>query len=78
MRRSVARLVIAGAFATVLVALVAGPAGATTVLANDEYKWYYWVAPILAVSFFGVVGLLSLVYYRKVLIPKYRGRRVEE
>ena len=49
-----------------------------TVLADDRYKWFYWIAPILAVSFLGVVALLSAGYIRKVIIPRYRGKRVEE
>lgn len=49
-----------------------------TFLANDEYKWFWWIAPILVVSFLGIVALLSVGYFRKVLLPRYRGRRVEE
>jgi hypothetical protein len=49
-----------------------------TILADDNYKWFYWVAPILVLSFVGIVALLSVSYFRKVLIPRYRGRRVEE
>jgi hypothetical protein len=49
-----------------------------TILADDNYKWFYWVAPILVLSFVGIVALLSVGYFRKVLIPRYRGRRVEE
>jgi hypothetical protein len=48
-----------------------------TLLADSQYQWYYWVAPILAVSLIGVVVLLSVGYVRKVLIPRYRGKRVE-
>jgi hypothetical protein len=50
----------------------------TTVLADAQFKWFYWIAPILAFSFIMVVVMLSMGYARKVLIPKYRGRRVEE
>ena len=49
-----------------------------TFLADDDYKWFYWIAPILFLSFVGIVALLSVGYFRKVLIPRYRGRRVEE
>jgi len=41
-------------------------------------NWYYWVAPILVVSFIGLIAALWGGYIRKVLIPKYRGKRVEE
>ena len=58
-------------------ALTAAPAGATTVLANDKYKWFYWLSFILAASFFLTLIALAIGYARKVLLPKYRGRRVE-
>jgi hypothetical protein len=57
--------------------LAAAPAGATTVLANDKYKWFYWLSFILAASFFLTLVALAIGYARKVLLPKYRGRRVE-
>ena len=46
-------------------------------LADDQYQWFYWLAPILALSFIGIVVMLSIGYVRKVLIPRYRGKRVE-
>jgi hypothetical protein len=52
--------------------------GLVTLLANDDYKWFYWAAPILVISFFGIAAMLSIGYFRKVLLPRYRGRRVEE
>ena len=48
------------------------------VLANEDYKWFWWIAPILAASFILIAIGLSAGYIRKVMIPKYRGRRVEE
>lgn len=48
-----------------------------TVLADSQYQWFYWIAPILFVSFLGLVALLSMGYIKKVLLPKYRGKRVE-
>ena len=45
---------------------------------TDAYKWYYWLGPVLAFSFLAMVLGLTLGYARKVLLPKYRGRRVEE
>lgn len=48
-----------------------------TVLADSQYQWFYWIAPILFVSFLGLVALLSMGYVKKVLLPKYRGKRVE-
>jgi hypothetical protein len=47
------------------------------VLANDQYKWFWWIAPILVVSVLLVIAMLSGGYIRKVLIPRTKGRRVE-
>jgi hypothetical protein len=47
------------------------------VLADEQYQWFYWLAPILALSFLGIAVMLSVGYIRKVLIPRYRGKRVE-
>lgn len=46
-------------------------------LADAKYQWFYWIAPILVISFLGLVALLSTGYVKKVLLPKYRGKRVE-
>jgi hypothetical protein len=48
-----------------------------SVLADSEYQWFYWIAPILAISFIAIVVMLSIGYIRKVLVPRYRGKRVE-
>jgi hypothetical protein len=60
-----------------LVALttLAAPAGAATpVLANDKFKWFYWIGFILAASM--VLWLLATLvgYYFRVIRPKHRGR----
>ena len=47
------------------------------VLANDQYQWFWWIAPILVVGTLLVIGLLSGGYIRTVLIPRVKGRRVE-
>jgi hypothetical protein len=46
-------------------------------LGNEDYQWFYWIAPILAVSFLLVLGGLTMGYIRKVMIPRHKGRRVE-
>jgi hypothetical protein len=48
-----------------------------SILADSQYQWYYWIAPILFLSFLGLVVMLSMGYVKKVLLPKYRGKRVE-
>ena len=48
------------------------------VLANQKYEWFWWIAPLLVLSGLLVIGMLSGGYVRKVLIPRVKGRRVEE
>jgi hypothetical protein len=40
--------------------------------------WFFWAAPILMLSAALMVLALWGGYIRKVLLPKHRGRRVEE
>jgi len=47
-------------------------------LANEDYKWFYWAAPLLMLGAVGAIFALGGGYIKKVLIPKHRGRRVEE
>jgi hypothetical protein len=47
------------------------------VLANEQYQWFWWIAPILTVSAVLVIGMLCSGYVRKVLLPRIKGRRVE-
>ena len=55
----------------------AAPAGATTPIVAG-HMWFYWLAPILTVSAAGLIVMLWGGYIRKVLFPKYRGRRVQD
>jgi hypothetical protein len=50
---------------------------AVLLLADDQYKWFWWIAPILVLSTLVIIGMLSGGYIRKVLIPRVKGRRVE-
>ena len=71
---TIVTLITAGVVALVSIALAI-----FVFLDHDSGQfWFYWIAPILAFSFIMVVGMLSLGYARKVLLPRYRGRRVEE
>ena len=54
------------------------PAGAAPVLANDRYKWFYWVGPLLMVGAILFLIALGVGYYIRVLRPKYRGRPVNK
>jgi hypothetical protein len=58
--------------AIVLVSSAATPAWALG--ATAPKPWHYWIAPILALSFFFILIALLVGYYVKVLRPKYRGR----
>jgi glycerol uptake facilitator-like aquaporin len=66
------------ALAVVGVLVAASPAGATTVVANQQYAWFYWLAPILAGAALLMIFGLWGGYIRKILIPKYRGRKVRD
>ncbi len=65
---------------TVLAAigLSAVPAGAGPVLADDRYKWFYWVGPLLMLVAILFLIALGVGYYIRVLRPKYRGRPVNK
>jgi hypothetical protein len=61
----------------VVLVTLAVPAGAATpVLANEKFKWFYWIGFVLAASL--VLWLLATAvgYYLRVIRPKHRGREV--
>jgi hypothetical protein len=57
-----------------LAALATPAAAATPVVADNQFKWFYWIGFILAVSL--VLWLLATLvgYYIRVIRPKHRGR----
>jgi hypothetical protein len=70
-----ARVAYVVALSLVALTTLAAPAGAATpVLANEKFKWFYWIGFILAVSL--VLWLLATLvgYYVRVIRPKHRGR----
>ena len=70
------RLASIAALAASLLVMLAVPAGATTtVVADDTYKWFYWIGPILALSFVGWLVMMAVGYYVRVLRPKWRGQK---
>jgi hypothetical protein len=70
------RLVPVAALVASLLVLLAAPAGASTMVVADEtYKWFYWIGPILALSFVGWLVMMAVGYYMKVLRPKWRGQK---
>jgi len=60
---------------SVLLGAAAPASAATPVLADDTYKWFYWIGFILAVSFVGWLVMMAVGYYVKVLRPKWRGQK---
>jgi hypothetical protein len=57
-----------------LTLVVVGASPAFAVGAGTPKPWHYWIAPILAISFIGILVAIMIGYYVKVLRPKYRGR----
>lgn len=55
----------------VFVLLAAGPASATTPLVAAAKPWHYWIAPVLALSFVGLLFMMLVGYVVKVLMLKY-------
>jgi len=69
------RLAAVAALAVTLLVTLAGPAGAAPVLADDQFKWFYWAGPLLVLSLIGIVILIGIGYYVRVLRPKYKGQK---
>ncbi|HLM17886.1 MAG TPA: hypothetical protein VK549_08700 [Acidimicrobiia bacterium] len=55
-------------------AVAAPGTSGTAVLADDQFKWFYWIGFLLAASL--ALWLLATLagYYFKVIRPKHRGR----
>lgn len=51
--------------------LLAGPASAATPVAAAAKPWHYWIAPVLALSFVGLLVMMLVGYVVKVLMLKY-------
>ncbi len=73
-RVRVAYVVSLSMVALVALATPAMAAGATPVLANDKFKWFYWIGFILAASMAFWLLRTAVMYYVKVVRPKHRGR----
>ncbi len=56
----------------VMLVLLAGPASASpSVVVAAAKPWHYWLAPVLALSFVGLLFMLLLGYVVRVLMLKY-------
>ncbi len=73
-RVRVAYVVTLSMVALVALATPAMAAGATPVLANEKFKWFYWIGFILAASMALWLLRTAVMYYVKVVRPKHRGR----
>jgi hypothetical protein len=71
-----ARFVYVVTLSLVALTTLASPAGAATpVVANEQFKWFYWIG-ILLVGGMALWLLATLVgYYVRVIRPKHRGRQ---
>jgi small neutral amino acid transporter SnatA (MarC family) len=76
-----ARVACVAALSSVALVALAVPAAAAStsgsaVLADQQFKWFYWIGVILAASL--VLWLLATLvgYYMRVIRPKHRGREV--
>jgi len=73
-----ARVAFAVTLTLVALTALAAPAGAATtpVLADDQFKWFYWLGILVAVGLVLWILMTVVMYYFRVLRPKYRGRKV--
>jgi hypothetical protein len=60
----------AALLSAVLIVLLAGPASAASLVAAAK-PWHYWIAPVLALSFVGLLFMMIMGYVVKVLMLKY-------
>lgn len=42
-----------------------------------EHRWFYWPGWAFALLTFLTIALIAFAYYRSVLGPKYRGKKVQ-
>jgi hypothetical protein len=45
------------------------------ILADETYKWFYWIGFALVLGMIALIGLIALGYYLRVLRPKWRGQK---
>ena len=78
-----ARVAYVVTLSLVTLALSAAPAAAapaisgSAVLADEQFKWFYWIGFFLAAGVIGLLISLLVGYYMRVLRPKWRGREVK-
>ena len=70
LKRPAATLASSAVLASLVVVLVAAPAGAQTVSHHKQHLWHYWIAPVLLGSAVLMVVALSFGYYWRVVRGK--------
>lgn len=76
MKSARARFVYVVTLSLIALTTLASPAGAATpVLANEKFKWFYWIGFILAASMALYLLATAIGYYIRVIRPKHRGRQ---
>jgi len=58
-----------------LLALASPAAAATPVLADQKFKWFYWIGFLLVAGLVLWLIAAAVGYYVRVLRPKWRGRQ---
>lgn len=61
----------AALLSAVLLVLLAGPASAAPSLVAAAKPWHYWFAPVLTLSFVGLLFMMLVGYVVKVVMVKY-------
>lgn len=61
----------AALLSAVLIVLLAGPAAAGAPVVAAAKPWHYWLAPVLAASFVGLLFMMLVGYVVKVVMLKY-------
>lgn len=76
MKSARARFVYVVTLSLVALTTLVSPAGAATpVLANEKFKWFYWIGFVLAASMALWLLATAVGYYVRVIRPKHRGRQ---
>ncbi len=61
----------AALLSVVLLIALAGPASAAPVVLAKAKPWHFWLAPVLGLSFVGLLFMMLLGYVVKVVMLKY-------
>ena len=71
---SLVTLALSASMAVLVVAAAPAVASTGVVVADQQFKWFYWIGIILALSMILWLIVTAAGYYVRVMRPKYRGR----